>query len=80
MEDLNTDMSTNERIRKRRSLRTPMLLFGVAMTLFYLGLGAYLLFDAAFLPGIPSEFRDVFAFLLIIYGLYRGYRIYADHL
>lgn len=72
-------MSTNERLRNRSSLRSPMLLFGIAMTLFYLGIGAYLLIDTSFLPGIPPGFRNIFAALLLIYGIYRGYRIYADH-
>ncbi|MBK8923298.1 MAG: hypothetical protein IPM81_17600 [Saprospirales bacterium] len=73
-------MSTQDRLRNRRVLRTPMLIFGIAMTAFYLILGAYLFFDKSFLPGIQTEFRNIFAALLVLYGLYRGWRIYADHI
>ena len=72
-------MDTNDRLRKRGSIRTPMVIFASAMTVFYLGLGSYLFLDKSFLPGIPADFRNIFAGLLIIYGLYRGYRIYSDH-
>jgi hypothetical protein len=72
-------MSTDERIRKRRSFRSPMLILGFAMTLFYLGLGALLLLDPTFLSGIPADFRNIFAFMVLIYGAYRGWRVYADY-
>lgn len=72
-------MSTDERLRRRNAIRRPMLIFGIAMTAFYLILGTYLFVDKSFLPGIPSDFRNIFAGLLVVYGLYRGYRIYADH-
>lgn len=72
-------MSTDERIRKRRHFRTPLLILGVTMTLFYLGLGAWLLLDKSFLVGIPVEFRNIFAVMVLVYGTYRGWRLYADH-
>ena len=65
--------------RNRRAIRMPMLIFGFSMTAVYLGLGSFLLLDKSFLPGVPSEFRNIFAALLLIYGAYRGWRIYADH-
>ena len=71
--------STEERLRERRAIKKPMLLFGGAMTLFYLGVGGYMFWDKTFLSGIPTEFRNIFAGLLVVYGIYRGYRIYADH-
>lgn len=73
-------MSTHERLRNRSSARTPMLIFGIVMTAFYLILGAWLFIDKSFLPGIQIEFRNIFAGLLVIYGFYRGWRIYADHI
>lgn len=72
-------MSTDERIRKGRPFRTPLLILGIFMTLFYLGLGAWLLLDKSFLPGIPVEFRNIFAIMVLVYGTYRGWRLYADH-
>lgn len=71
-------MSTDERIRNRRTFRNPMLFLGLTMTVFYIGLGAYLLLDPSFLPRIPSEFRNIFAIMLSIYGAYRGWRVYSD--
>jgi hypothetical protein len=72
-------MSTDDRIRKKRSFRNPMLLMGLAMTIFYLVLGVWLLADPNALPGIPSEFRNIFAAMVLIYGGYRGWRVWADH-
>jgi hypothetical protein len=72
-------MSTDERIRKKRSFRNPMLLLGAAMTIFYVVLGSWILIDPAFLPYIPDSFRNVFALLVLIYGSYRGWRVWADY-
>ncbi|MCC7465932.1 MAG: hypothetical protein IT261_06675 [Saprospiraceae bacterium] len=72
-------MSTDDRIRKRRSFRMPLLILGISMTLFYLGLGAWLLLDKSFLPDIQVEFRNIFAIMLLVYGSYRGWRVYADY-
>lgn len=72
-------MSSDERIREKRSFRNPMLILGAVMTIFYVGLGVWLLLDKSFLPGIPAEFRNVFAAMVLIYGSYRGWRIWADY-
>jgi len=71
-------MSTDERIRNRRNFRTPMIILGVAMTLFYLVLGSMLLIQKSFLPTIPETFRNIFAVMILVYGVYRGWRVYAD--
>ncbi|MEZ4919179.1 MAG: hypothetical protein R2792_08745 [Saprospiraceae bacterium] len=71
--------NTHERIKQKTGLRSPMFIFGGFMTLFYLGLGTAILVNKSFLQGIPVDFRSIFAILLIIYGLYRGYRIFADN-
>jgi cytochrome c biogenesis protein CcdA len=55
-----------------------MLLIGIAMTTFYVVLGALLLFVKDFLPDVRTEFRNIFAGMLIVYGIYRGWRVYAD--
>ncbi|MDX2281361.1 MAG: hypothetical protein NW218_17370 [Saprospiraceae bacterium] len=71
-------MSTDERIRNRRNFRTPIIILGVAMTLFYLVLGSMLLIQKSFLPTIPETFRTIFAVMILVYGAYRGWRVYAD--
>ncbi len=70
---------TDERIRKKRGFRNPMLFVGVVMILFYIVLGAWILLDKTFLLGINEELRNIFAVLLLIYGTYRGWRIWADY-
>lgn len=72
-------MSSDERIRNRRSFRNPMLLFGVVMIIFYFSFGIYMLASPGALPGIPVEFLHIFAALLLVYGTYRGWRIYKDY-
>lgn len=49
------------------------------MTIFYIGLGAWLLLDKSFLSGIPADFRNIFAIMVLVYGLYRSWRVYADY-
>lgn len=71
-------MSTDDRLRNRRTIRNPLLLLGFFMTLVYLGLGAWLFIDKSFLPGLPPDFRNIFAVMLLAYGGYRGWRLYAD--
>jgi len=72
-------MSTDERIRKRRSLRNPLIIMGAAMALFFVFFGAYLLIDKAFLPEIPIEFRNIFAVMVLLYGIFRGWRVYSEY-
>jgi hypothetical protein len=71
--------TTHERLRTKTGFRHTMLIFGITMTIFYLGLGAYLLIDKKFLAYLSSDLRNIFAGMLIIYGFYRGYRVYADY-
>lgn len=72
-------MSSDERIRNRKNFRMPLIIFGLSMTAFYLILGTWLLLDKNFLPAIPSEFRNIFAVMVLVYGTYRGWRTYADN-
>lgn len=72
-------MSSDDRIRKRLTFRRPLFFLGLLMTLFYMVLGSWLLADKSFLPGIPVEFRNIFAVLVLVYGTYRGWRVYADY-
>jgi len=70
---------SDDRIREKRSFRNPLLILGFAMTLFYIVLGTWLLLDKTFLLGIPADFRNIFAVLVLIYGSYRGWRVWADY-
>lgn len=70
--------STDERVRRHKRMRQPMFFLGVTMTLAYIALGAYLLWDKSSFRGIQPELLNIFAGLLIAYGVYRGWRIYTD--
>ena len=74
-------MSIHEDHREQRARRArmPMLILGFTMTLVYLGLGTMLLVDQSFFSGISGEFRNIFAVLLLLYGAYRGWRVYSDY-
>ena len=56
-----------------------MLIMGFVMTLFYFVLGCWLLLDKTALPGIPEDFRKIFAAMVLLYGTYRGWRVWADN-
>lgn len=71
--------TTHERLRAKTGFRNTMLIFGVAMTVFYFAMGIYLLLEKKFLAYLSSDLRNIFAGMLLIYGVYRGYRVYADH-
>ena len=73
-------MSTDERIRERKSLRTPLIILSTCMIVFYFVMGTWLLLDKTFFSGISSDFRQVFAVMLLVYGAYRGWRLYRDHI
>lgn len=72
-------MSTDDRIRNTRKFRNPLFILGITMTAFYIILGSLLLFAKDFLPEVGTDFRNIFAGMLIVYGIYRGWRVYADH-
>lgn len=72
-------MTSDERIRNRRSFRNPMLLFGIVMIVFYFSFGFFMLLSPDALSGVSTEFLRIFAALLLIYGTYRGWRIYKDY-
>lgn len=72
-------MSTNDRIRKSRNFRNPMLLIGVTMTSIFVIMGCLLLFVERFFPDVQGAPRNIFAVVLIVYGVYRGWRVYADN-
>ena len=72
-------MSSDERIRNRRQFRNPMLILGITMTVFYFCFGTYLLLAPNALPNVPVEFRQIFAIMLLVYGSYRGWRMYKDY-
>jgi hypothetical protein len=72
-------MFSDDRIRRKKAVKQPLLILGASMTLIYLGLGAWLFLDKNFLPGIQTEFRNIFATMLLVYGFFRGWRFWQDY-
>jgi hypothetical protein len=70
-------MSSEERIRRRA--RGPILIFGAALTLIYIVFGSGLLLFPSFMPGVPDTYRNIFAGVLLLYGIFRGWRVYSDY-
>ena len=54
-----------------------MFYIGLSMTVFYIILGIWLLLDPSFLPGVPRDFRNIFTAMVLIYGVFRGWRVWA---
>ena len=71
-------MSTDQRIRNNRSFRTLMLVIGIVMVLIFYGVGIFMLVSPDTFT-VPPEFLKIFAALLLVYGTYRGWRIYQDY-
>ncbi|HNL38602.1 MAG TPA: hypothetical protein PKL15_01495 [Saprospiraceae bacterium] len=73
-------MSSDDRIRKKQGpFRTSMLILGISMTLFFIGFGLWLLLVPGAVPDLPAEYRNIFGVTVVVYGLYRGWRVYADY-
>lgn len=70
--------SSDERIRKRKGYRSPMLILGLTMTVIYFILGIVFLLKPDALPNVPANFRIGFSVMLLVYGAYRSWRLYAD--
>lgn len=56
--------------------RSPFLILGVLMTVAYLILGALFIFTTTFFPSIESVFRTPFGAMLMMYGAFRGWKVY----
>ncbi len=55
------------------------MIMGAAMSIFFVCFGAYLLINKTFLPGIPTDFRNIFAGMVLLYGVFRGWRVYSEY-
>ncbi len=72
-------MFSDDRIRRKKAVRMPLLILGASMTIIYIALGSWLFLDPSFLPGIQTEFRNIFAVMLLVYGVFRGWRFWQDY-
>jgi hypothetical protein len=50
---------------------------GIVMVILFFGLGFALLLSKEFVPGFDSQFRNIFAVMLLVYGGWRSWRIYT---
>lgn len=73
-------MSSDDRIRNKNGpFRKTMLIIGLIMTCIFIGIGSWFLLDPGALAGIQPQYRLIFGATVLIYGIYRGWRIYADY-
>ncbi|MBN8684645.1 MAG: hypothetical protein J0L99_18485 [Chitinophagales bacterium] len=72
-------MSTDQRIRSRKAFRQPMAVIGICMTVFYIGFGSFLLLYPNLISAYPAFIQQLFAAMLLVYGVFRGWRVYNDY-
>lgn len=71
---------TSERIRRGDSVNNPVRWVKVLLALTYIGVGVYFLFfEKTMNEGLYLQFRYLFGILAIVYGIFRGWRAYAEH-
>ncbi len=71
---------TSERIRRGDSVNNPVRWVKVLLALTYIGVGVYFLFfEKTMNEGFYLQFRYIFGILAIVYGIFRGWRAYAEH-
>ena len=71
---------TSERIRRGDSVNNPVRWVKILMAVIYLCVGLYFIFfEKTMNEGLYLQLRYLFGGLAIVYGLYRGWRAYADH-
>ena len=55
--------------------------FRFFIALFYVGIGIYMIVNSSLQKLMPANYSVIFGGILIVYGLFRGYRTYkADFL
>jgi hypothetical protein len=52
---------------------------GIVMVVLYVTLGTTIIFKAAQIPNVPPAYAQIFGFMLIFYGIFRGYKVYRKH-
>ena len=53
--------------------------FGIIMVVLYLVLGTTIIFNAPRISNIPENTARMFGVLLILYGLFRAYKVYLRY-
>jgi hypothetical protein len=69
-----------EHERHRRELPAVVsMIIGITMVVLYIGIGTTIVFKASYVPNIPVQYAQWFGALLIVYGIFRGYKVYRKH-
>jgi hypothetical protein len=53
--------------------------FGIVMVILYVFLGITIIFKAVDIGSIPQNYARVFGVMLILYGIFRGYKLYSRY-
>jgi predicted permease len=63
-------------MNENRMMNQISAIFGVFMTLFYIGIGLYVAMAKNLM--IDKAVRGIFGFAFVFYGIYRGFRSYRN--
>ncbi len=69
-----------ESTEKKSFLKTILKSFNYFMVLFYIIIGTYMLISVKLLNYLSPVQKNGIGILLIVYGLFRGYRVYKNNL
>ena len=59
-------------------ISTISAIMGIIMTAIYMGMSFLLLFTNLFVGKVPEWVRYMMGVVLLVYGIYRGYRVYKS--
>jgi hypothetical protein len=57
----------------------PMMYVSILMTIVYFCLAAFVFFSKTILPGIDPAMKNVFASVILMYGLFRAWKTYDTY-
>jgi len=64
---------------RRRATELVGKIFGTVMVVLYIALGTTIIFKAADIQMIPEGYAKAFGAVLILYGVYRAYKLYRRY-
>jgi len=74
-----SDYQSDHKGERASLLNRTMKLFGVIMVLVYIAVGIALITNPGGIFNMPAQFSIPAGGLLIVYGCFRGFRLYQDY-
>ncbi|MBR3951383.1 MAG: hypothetical protein IKJ79_05670 [Bacteroidaceae bacterium] len=76
--DNNTDIIQEQETREPVKYNIFAIVTGVIMVAIYMGMAFLLVFTTLFVGKVPEWVRYMMGVVFFLYGIYRGYRVYAN--